>query len=361
MEIYPVYLLLFTTSIVIVRLYRIMTTENDYHLKYLIFHFLFQIITMINISMYLMFNIKIPIVIVNSGRVFAFIFFFLFLKSLLDNKRVKLTFIYFIPSLILVLVDSLNSSGIRLLTFIDNQIAAENILGFNTLDFIGKEDMFLVLCLNTLFFTGLIFNKIFQIFKSEILTDKNKIILSDFMKYYYVPITTTSISTLLVLGVFLLSIKWSIFIICIKILAILTIIYLVVRPEMLRKISRINNSDDLDENLKSIYHQIESLFLGGDAYLNFNYTSANISADTGIRNELVRNSIKLYSQMSVPLFINSYRIEYAIKLMNEGFLEDYSMKALAEKSGFSSQENFNRVFKILKTSTPSEYFKKLIH
>ena len=361
MEIYPVYLLLFTTSIVIVRLYRIMTTENDYHLKYLIFHFLFQIITMINISMYLMFNIKIPIVIVNSGRVFAFIFFFLFLKSLLDNKRVKLTFIYFIPSLILLLVDSLNSSGIRLFTFIDNQIASENILGFNTLDFIGKEDMFLVLCLNTLFFTGLIFNKFFQIFKSEILTDKNKIILSDFMKYYYVPITTTSISTLLVLGVFLLSIKWSIFIICIKILAILTIIYLVVRPEMLRKISRINNSDDLDENLKSIYHQIESLFLGGDAYLNFNYTSANISADTGIRNELVRNSIKLYSQMSVPLFINSYRIEYAIKLMNEGFLEDYSMKALAEKSGFSSQENFNRVFKILKTSTPSEYFKKLIH
>ena len=359
MEIYPVYLLLLTTSIVIIRLYRIMTTENEYHLKYLIFHFLFQIITVINVSIYLMFNIKIPIVIVTSGRVFAFVFFFLFLKSLLDNKRVKLTFIYFIPSLILLLVDSLNSSGIRLFTFIDNQIASENILGFNTLDFIGKEDMFLVLCLNTLFFTGLIFNKFFQIFKSEILTDKNKIILSDFMKYYYVLITITSISTLLVLGVFLFDIKWSIFIVCVKILAILTIIYLVIRPEMLRKISRIKNSDDLDESLKTIYHQIESLFLKGDDYLDLNYTSARISADTGIRNELVRNSIKLYSEMSVPTFINSYRIEYAIKLMNEGFLEDYSMNALAEKSGFSSQENFNRVFKILKTSTPSEYYKKI--
>ena len=359
MEIYPVYLLLLTTSIVIIRLYRIMTTENEYHLKYLIFHFLFQITTVINISIYLMFNIKIPIVIVTSGRVFAFVFFFLFLKSLLDNKRVKLTFIYFIPSLILLLVDLFNTSGIRLFTFIDNQIASENILGFNTLDFIGKEDMFLVLCLNTLFFTGLIFNKFFQIFKSEILTDKNKIILSDFMKYYYVLITITSISTLLVLGVFLFDIKWSIFIVCVKILAILTIIYLVIRPEMLRKISRIKNSDDLDESLKTIYHQIKSLFLKGDDYLDLNYTSARISADTGIRNELVRNSIKLYSEMSVPTFINSYRIEYAIKLMNEGFLEDYSMNALAEKSGFSSQENFNRVFKILKTSTPSEYYKKI--
>ena len=355
MEIYPVYLLLFTTSIVIIRLYRIMTTENEYHLKYLIYHFLFQITTAINVSIYLMFNIKIPIVIVTSGRVFAFIFFFLFLKSILDNKRVKLTFIYFIPSLILLLVDLFNTSGIRLFTFIDNQIASENILGFNTLDFVGKEDVFLVLCLNTLFFTGLIFNKFFQIFKSEKLTDKNKIILSNFMKYYYVLITITSISTLLVLGVFLLSITWSIFIVCIKILAILTIIYLVIRPEMLRKISRINNSDVLDENLKTIYHQIESLFLEGDAYLNFNYTSASISADTGIRNELVRNSIKIYSQMSVPLFINSYRIKHAIKLIEEGYLENFSMEALAEKSGFNSQENFNRVFKILKSCTPTQY------
>ena len=310
---------------------------------------------MINMSMYLIFNIKIPIVIVTSGRVFTFIFFFLFLKSLLDNKRVKLTFIYFIPSLLLLLVDSLNTSGIRLSSFIENQIDSENILGFNTLDFVGKEDVFLVLCLNTLFFTGLIFNIFFQILKSEILTDKNKIIISDFMKYYYVLITITSISTLLVLGVFLLDIKWTIFIVCIKILAILTVIYLVIKPEMLRKISRIKNSDDLDEGLKTIYHQIESLFLEGDAYLGFNYTSASISADTGIRNELVRSSIKIYSQMSVPLFINSYRIKYAIKLIDEGYLENYSMEALAEKSGFNSQENFNRVFKLLKSCTPTQY------
>jgi len=355
MEIYPVYLLFFTTLIVVTRLYRMSVTENDFHLKYLIFHFLFQIITMINMSMYLIFNIKIPIVIVTSGRVFSFIFFFLFLKSILDNNRARLTFIYFIPSLLLLFVDFLNSRGIKLLTFIDNQIASENILGFNTIDFVGKEDVFLVLCLNTLFFTGIIFNKFFQILKSEILTDKNKKIISDFIKYYYVLITIISISTLLVLSAFLLNIKWPIFIVCIKVLAILTILFLVIRPEMLRKISRIKNSDDPDEGLKNIYHQIESLFLNTDSYLDFNYTSASISADTGIRSELIRSSIKVYSEMSVPLFINSYRIMYAIKLIDEDYLQNYSMEALAEKSGFSSQENFNRVFKVLKSCTPTEY------
>ena len=310
---------------------------------------------MINMSMYLIFDIKIPIVIVTSGRVFSFIFFFLFLKSILDNKRARLTFIYFIPSLLLLFVDFLNSRGIKLLTFIDNQIASENILGFNTIDFVGKEDVFLVLCLNALFFTGIIFNNFFQISKSEILTDKNKKIISDFMKYYYVLITVTSISTLFVLSLFLLNIKWPILIVFIKILAILTIIFLVIRPEMLRKISRIRNSDDPDEGLKNIYHQIESLFLNTDSYLDFNYTSARISADTGIRSELIRSSIKVYSKMSVPLFINSYRIKYAIKLIDEDYLQNYSMEALAEKSGFSSQENFNRVFKVLKSCTPTEY------
>ena len=61
------------------------------------------------------------------------------------------------------LVNFLNSKGIKILTFIDNQIVSENILGFNTIDFVGKEDVFLVLCLNTLFFTGIIFNKFFPL------------------------------------------------------------------------------------------------------------------------------------------------------------------------------------------------------
>ena len=59
--------------------------------------------------------------------------------------------------------------------------------------------------------------------------------------------------------------------------------------------------------------------------------------------------IKTFSNMSVPMFINSHRIEYAIKLINDGYLQNYSIEALAEKSGFNSQENFNKIFKLLKT------------
>ena len=63
--------------------------------------------------------------------------------------------------------------------------------------------------------------------------------------------------------------------------------------------------------------------------------------------------------MSVPLYINSFRVEYACKLIKQGYLESFSMKAIAEKSGFNSQENFNRVFKQLKSCTPSEFYRSI--
>ncbi|MDA9669628.1 AraC family transcriptional regulator [Flavobacteriaceae bacterium] len=306
-------------------------------------------------SLYLLLNIKLPIVLVASGRTFAFIFFFLFIKSFLEKNKARLTFIYFIPSLLLILVDSINTSGIRLFNFINNQISSENILGFNTYDFVGKEDLFVVLCLNTLFFTCIIFNKFFQILKSGILNSKTKDVISSFFKYYYILITTTSISTLFVLGLFLFNYKFIFLTASVKILGILTILILVVRPEIIRKISRINNSNEKDEGLLKLYHQIKSLFSEDNQYLKHNYTSASISAQTGIRNELVRNCIKKHSDMSVPQFINSYRIKFATKLIDEGYLQNYSMEGLAENSGFSSQENFNRVFKLIKLCTPTQY------
>lgn len=94
---------------------------------------------------------------------------------------------------------------------------------------------------------------------------------------------------------------------------------------------------------------------GSEGYLNHNYIISNISVETGFRNGIVRDSIKQNTSMSVPLYINSFRVEYACKLIKQGYLENFSMEAIAEKSGFNSQENFNRVFKQLKLCTPSEF------
>ena len=355
MEIYPVYLMFFILILVVLRLLKSINNENKHHLKYLIYHFIFQIVSIINISLYLSFNLKTPLLIVTIARTFVYIFFFLFLKSIFKNEKTKFKFIYVIPILTLILSYRLNASGIRLFTFVDKMISQENIMGFNSIDFIGKDDFFVVFCVNIFLFTYLVFNKFLQISKHEILSDKNKNKISVFVKYYFSIITLLSFSTLLVLGLFLLNIKLPIAIIIIKLLGIFTVMVLIIKPEILTGIIYIKNSKELDHSLKILYYKIESLFADNNHFLNPKYTSASITNETGIRSELVRKSIKLYSDMSVPMYINSHRINHAVKSIDEGFLKNYSIEALAESVGFRSQENFNRVFKILKHCTPSEY------
>ena len=337
MDIYPVYILLFVLTIVIVRLFRLLNDENKFNLRYLIIHFLFQGLTLINMSFYLKYDIKIPLIIITSGRVFVFIF------------------VYFIPCLVLLLVDNLNASGIRLFTFVDKLIVQENILGFNSSSFVGKDDVFVVSCINTSLFTGLILNKFYQLLRSELLSIKNKIYIYDLLIYYYLVVTTISFSTLLILGLSLINIKWPIVMIITKLLGIISILFLIIKPGLLSRVSRVKNSIEKDENLKIIYHNIKSFLLKNNSFLDSNFNLASISAKTGIRSELVRNSIKEYSNMNVPMFINSYRINYSIKLIDEGYLKNFSMEGLAEKSGFNSQENFNRVFKLLNSITPTQY------
>ena len=159
MEIYPAYLILFILTLVILRLLRNLTEENKYHLRYLIYHFIFQTITVINISLYLSFELEIPLLIVTIARVFVYIFFFLFLKSIFKNEKAKFKIINIIPILTLILTYALNASGIRLFTFVNKKISQENIMGFNSVDFIGMDDFFVVFCINIFIFMYLIFNK----------------------------------------------------------------------------------------------------------------------------------------------------------------------------------------------------------
>jgi len=117
--------------------------------------------------------------------------------------------------------------------------------------------------------------------------------------------------------------------IAIKLIAIFTLLLLVIKPKLIRRLASIKNIEKGDDHLINVFEEITNYFI----------------------------SIKNFSNMTVPLYINSHRVEFSCKLIREGYLENYSMDALAEKSGFSSQKNFNRVFKLIMSLTPTEYKK----
>lgn len=305
--------------------------------------------------MYSLFEVRAPIVFISIGRVFAFIFFYLFMKSITEMVKSKMNVLYLIPALFLFFFNYLNSLGIRLLDFTDNKVPKENILGFFIEDFIGKGDLFLMNSLNTLFFTFLIFSVYFKLKKTETIDLKKKEIISDFVIYYYVPISITSISTLIVISLYLRNIIVPYSITIIKIIAIFTVLLLVIKPKLIKRLASIKDIQENDDDLIRVFEKITNYFSTTDYYKDSNFMPANIAVDIGVRNELIRSSIKKFSNMTVPLYINSHRVEFACELIKEGYLETYSMEAIAEKSGFSSQKNFNRVFKLIKSFTPSQY------
>ena len=355
MDIYPVYLLCVVLVIVIVRISLLMDNDNKHHLGYLIFHFIFQLISTLNMSIYSLYEVKAPIVIISTGRVLAFIFFYLFLKSVMEMMKSKMTFFYVIPVLLLIFFNHLNGLGIRLLDFTHNQVPSENILGFFISDFVGKGDLFLMNSLNTLFFTLLIFYLFFKLKNTQTVDLKKKEIISDFIMYYYLPISITSISTLIFISLLLQNVELPYFITSIKLIATFTLLLLVIKPKLIKRLASIKNIEESDDDLIRVFEKITNYFNTSNNYKDPNFMPANIAVDLGLRNELIRNSIKKFTNMTVPLYINSHRVEFACKLINEGYLETYSMDAIAEKSGFSSQKNFNRVFKIIKSCTPSQY------
>lgn len=57
-------------------------------------------------------------------------------------------------------------------------------------------------------------------------------------------------------------------------------------------------------------------------------------------------------------FINEYRIEEFIKLVNEGMHENHTLTHLYESAGFNSKATFNRFFKKKTGMTPTSYIKR---
>jgi AraC-like DNA-binding protein len=53
------------------------------------------------------------------------------------------------------------------------------------------------------------------------------------------------------------------------------------------------------------------------------------------------------------------RIDYAINLIEKNYLKQFSISALSEEAGFSSQQSFFRAFKVKTGTTPGKYYREL--
>ena len=108
---------------------------------------------------------------------------------------------------------------------------------------------------------------------------------------------------------------------------------------------------NLGELFTRLNHEIKTQELYLDNQFNLSWLSANLDIKTKhISLAISENGFENFSAYS-----NHFKIEKAKELINIGYLENFSIDALASASGFKAVNSFYRIFKSVTGKTPSKY------
>lgn len=111
------------------------------------------------------------------------------------------------------------------------------------------------------------------------------------------------------------------------------------------------------EKIDNIYQQILAVMEQKKPYLNMNFSLADMSAHTAILPNIISMVINTKSGKNFPDFINHYRIEHAIGLLEKPTDERQTIESIAYDSGFSNRTSFYNAFKKHTGNSPSNYIK----
>lgn len=144
-----------------------------------------------------------------------------------------------------------------------------------------------------------------------------------------------------------------------SITVLLTSSYILLSPNLLLQITKLNhksikNAVDLSK-FQDLFTQLNRLMDQNNFYLDANYSLTNLSSDTDISANTIREVIAANGYKNFSTYINSYRIAHAEQLISNGYLDTYSIESLCKDSGFQSEVTFYRVFKKVNHCTPKEF------
>ena len=106
-----------------------------------------------------------------------------------------------------------------------------------------------------------------------------------------------------------------------------------------------------------IKNKLDSFLISKKIGEDFNLSS--ISFETKIPTHHLNLFFKEELKISFTSWKHKHKIQYALKLINEGSLNNLTIEAIAIKSGFQSYSNFYNVFKEELGVTPSDYIKNI--
>lgn len=112
-----------------------------------------------------------------------------------------------------------------------------------------------------------------------------------------------------------------------------------------------------EELAESYIRKIESYFKQEQPYLQYNITLDILSQRLAIPKPHLTQVFNVFFKKKFYSFLATYRIEYALQLMEES---NMTIEAIAHESGFSSKTSFNNHFKAITGLTPTNYLNQRI-
>lgn len=91
------------------------------------------------------------------------------------------------------------------------------------------------------------------------------------------------------------------------------------------------------------------------SYLDIEFNVSKCARELEMPEHHLSYFINQYYGLSFTAYKNKLRMEYAKKLIQDGFLQNNSMEALATECGFGNRSSFSKAFKSSEELSPSEY------
>ena len=135
----------------------------------------------------------------------------------------------------------------------------------------------------------------------------------------------------------------------------------VFKIELLHLPQRKYSQSKLDsEDLNALKVKLEQMMVAKKPYLNSKLMKAELAQMLGVSNPDLARLLNERIGMNFFDFVNYYRIKEFIALAETHKAKELTFFGLAQEAGFNSKTTFNKSFKNLMGTAPSEYFLKTI-
>ncbi len=149
-------------------------------------------------------------------------------------------------------------------------------------------------------------------------------------------------------------------------------LYLLYRtPDQLQYVALYNNrlpaigqiktdagSNEAEENT-TVKSDLERLLMVEEIYKDPELTLSGLSKKVNSNPSVVSRVINQGFQMNFNDFINKYRVEAVVRMLQKGVYKNQTLLAIAFDCGFNSKSTFNRAFKKSISCSPKEYILQL--